>query len=122
MIVHSVNRADPRGGPDYSDQSEVDRFRVRQQKDLERWKAKVGDHDSSSEEEGFSDSSIKDASEHSKHAPFANKPGWKNAEGERLEDYGVDEDVAVYEKQDSNPGRARKRIPTAGSHSFSTDC
>lgn len=59
---------------------EVDAFRKRQQRDFQRW-------ENVAEDVGESQSSSEDS-----EADEGQGNGWKNSDGERLEDYGVDED------------------------------
>ncbi|KAL4902674.1 hypothetical protein BDW74DRAFT_62633 [Aspergillus multicolor] len=91
------------GNKDISSNIEVEAFRKRQEADLrrrrglaevERRKPFHARFDNTSNESSDADSDIQN--EDSDHG----EEGWKNSEGERLRDFGVDEEVEFYDEED----------------------
>ncbi|KAF4121741.1 palmitoyltransferase [Geosmithia morbida] len=71
-------------------------FRQRQEQDLERRKklvAELEEVDSNFEFVNGSDSDDDDHSDNDDNRGFDGAPGWTNSDGERLRDYGVDEEA-----------------------------
>lgn len=92
-------------GPELTGQESIEAFRRRQQADMQRWKAPesyvqrrkpfakrletmAGDNEEYGSDGTDNDESMSDSGEE----------GWKNSEGERLGDFGVDEDVEFYDE------------------------
>ncbi|KAI9806991.1 MAG: Palmitoyltransferase [Piccolia ochrophora] len=81
-------------GADMGPTNEVEAFRRRQQVDLKRWQ--VPDHSAlaDGEEGGGSDG------ENSASSAAMDEEPWTNAEGDRLKDFGVDEEEELYDEDD----------------------
>lgn len=87
----------------------VEAFKRRQQKDLERW-AHTSDvhrmrpfykrYDRRATDENQSDLDA------SANGSESGEEGWRNAEGERLRDFGVDEEVEFYDNIQTSKGNA----------------
>ncbi|OCL01827.1 palmitoyltransferase pfa4 [Glonium stellatum] len=92
-------------GPELTGQESMEAFRRRQQVDMQRWKASepyvqrrkpfakrlesmAGDTEECSSDRADDDESTSGSGEE----------GWKNSEGERLGDFGVDEDAEFYDE------------------------
>ncbi|KAF2099305.1 zf-DHHC-domain-containing protein [Rhizodiscina lignyota] len=83
-----------------SNQARIEAFRQRQQKDLQRWQKGDGEatvrkrktfHKRFDDDDNDTDEPAGDES---------GEEGWKNSEGERLKDFGVDEEVEFYDEED----------------------
>lgn len=90
------NLAEEVGEVDYkSGREEIEAFKARQRKDMQRWEDKEGiddEYGSDGEEEGM-DGEI----------------GWTNSDGDRLRDYGVDEDAESLDEDDIPLGELLRR-------------
>ncbi|KAF2831301.1 zf-DHHC-domain-containing protein [Ophiobolus disseminans] len=82
-------------------------FKARQAEDVvrrrkpfvERLEESVAKQDEGDEYE-YSDDASEQAEEQEKYADGEGEEGWRNSEGERLQDFGVDEDVEFYDEQE----------------------
>lgn len=84
-----------------SRRDEVDAFRERQQRDLMRWENLEGSGESSSDGSGSDDHD--DGYDKREEKGFDGLNGWTNSDGDRLRDYGVDEDAEVISDEDDIP-------------------
>jgi palmitoyltransferase len=75
-----------------------------------------GDDASDAEEEIFEEKKYGDAE-------MEGEAAWRNAEGERLQDFGVDEDVEFYDEQEDDIPlselMARRQVASASAHNYS---
>lgn len=100
MSRHS--RQFERGGPfvygdeGMSNKEAIAAFRRRQQADFKRWR---GSPDGPGEQSEQGDSDDEDERRESSSRSDGEEP-WTNVEGERLVDFGVDEETEVYEADD----------------------
>jgi len=104
--------ADPDDGLKYRtqnfDSAEIDAFRKRQHKDLKRWEGADNSvyrrqpfyqrFETSTSAELADDNNEDDESEEASIAD--GEESWRNSEGERLGDFGVDEEVEFYDEDD----------------------
>lgn len=87
----------------YSDQADISAFRKRQREDMRRYRSgqphvyrRRPFHDRyPSEEEEDED---EDVPEINSGGSSGGEEGWRNSEGDRLRDFGVDEDVEFYDE------------------------
>jgi palmitoyltransferase len=106
-VPHGFDREEAftQHGPELTGQESIEAFRRRQQADMQRWKAPesyvqrrkpfvkrletmTGDNEEYGSDGTDNDESTSDSGEE----------GWKNSEGERLGDFGVDEDAEFYDE------------------------
>ena len=106
-VPHGFDREEAftQHGSELTGQESIEAFRRRQQADIQRWKAPepyvqrrkpfakrletmAGDNEEYSSDGTDNDESMSDSGEE----------GWKNSEGERLGDFGVDEDAEFYDE------------------------
>ena len=106
--------ADPDDGLKYRtqdfDRGEIDAFRKRQREDLKRWEGTDNNvyrrqpfyqrYTSSISVDHANDNNEDDESE--KASIASGEESWRNSEGERLEDFGVDADVEFYDEDDDD--------------------
>jgi len=127
---------------DLSREDEVKAFKARQAEDaVRRRKTYVDIEDSKGEDEVMQDEddyaygSDEVEEEDEEKEPSKNRFGhgeresvaaWRNSEGERLKDFGVDEDVEFYDEQDDDDDDvplsellARKRAASTSTHNLS---
>lgn len=88
----------------YSDKIEVGAFRKRQQEDMMRFQSipskayrRVPFHDRYSSEK---DNEDLEGSDGTANGSSGGEEGWRNSEGDRLRDFGVDEDAEFYDEDD----------------------
>jgi palmitoyltransferase len=81
-----------------SNQDMVDAFRKRQEADEVRRRRPFVER--VAESEGHEDESSGEEDEKVKYGDGEGEEGWRNSEGERLQDFGVDEDVEFYDEQE----------------------
>ena len=93
------NLAEEVGEIEYkSGREEVDAFRERQQRDFMRWE---------NLEDGSSDGS--GSGEGEEEHGFDGQKGWTNSDGDRLRDYGVDEEAEIIDDDDIPLGELLRR-------------
>jgi len=93
-----------------SDHDAVEAFKARQAEDVvrrrrpfvERLEEQVERRDDGEDCEYGDDASEEEVSEKEKYADGEGEEGWRNSEGERLKDFGVDEDVEFYDEQEDD--------------------
>ncbi|OCK77915.1 zf-DHHC-domain-containing protein [Lepidopterella palustris CBS 459.81] len=108
-VPHGFDREEAftQPGPDLTAEQNIAAFKQRQQVDIQRWKTsassikrrkpfvkRMEDTDGSLEY-GSDGSEVEDAED-------SGEEGWKNSEGERLRDFGVDEEVEFYDDEDDD--------------------
>jgi len=89
--------------PDYTDVTEVQNFRVRQQKDKLRWGQVIPHNQFAPDVPDYSTDSDSDDNLSSRDE------AWRNSEGERLRDYGVDEDIEGINEDEPQSQMRRRR-------------
>jgi len=128
---------------DLSREDEVKAFKARQAEDaVRRRKTYVDIEDLKKEEEEEEEEVVRDEDDYAygsdevdeEEEPSKNRFGhderesvaaWRNSEGERLKDFGVDEDIEFYDEQDDDDDvplselLARKRAASTSTHSLS---
>lgn len=89
-----------------SNREEIEAFKKRQQEDLHRRQVSSGFHRRRPFRERYvqnvemvEDLIYSSGSEHGSSS-YSGEEGWRNAEGDRLRDFGVDEDVEFYDEDD----------------------
>jgi palmitoyltransferase len=87
---------------------EIEAFKRRQQKDYERW----GGKQENTANDGVSDDEQPDDYESEYEEGVDGEEGWTNADGERLRDYGVDEEAEVLADEDIPLGELLRRRKT----------
>ena len=98
----------------YSNQHAVEAFRRRQQEDLKRfqgtqsqvYKRKVF-HDRYASQQAEDDA--EDVSEFDSGGSSGGEEGWRNSEGDRLRDFGVEEEVEFYDEDEVPLGQLLRR-------------
>ena len=94
MPLPKMNAHNSSNAPDYANASEVQNFRLRQQKDQSRWDQTISTG-------RYPSCSLENAGDTTDDSSSSQDEAWRNSEGERLGDYGVDEDVEDFNRDET---------------------
>lgn len=96
-MTKGLRREVPKDERDYGTiEEEKEAFRRRQENDYKRWEKTENVDENEGEEESGSD-------EGGYEEGIDGKPGWTNSDGDRLRDYGVDEEAEIVADDDDIP-------------------
>jgi len=90
-------------------EEEVEAFRRRQEKDYERWRGNKGDGDALDRDYDSDDPEELDEYDSEYEEGMDGEEGWTNSDGDRLRDYGVDEEAEVLAEDDIPLGELLRR-------------
>ncbi|MCJ1437102.1 Palmitoyltransferase [Xylographa pallens] len=106
--------------PDVSERDHLDAFRRRQQEDLKRHQAVESPaYRRKPFHQRYKEPAMDKENTQDRSLPSEGEEAWRNSEGDRLNDFGVDEDVEFYDEDDiplaellSRRGVGRSSLPT----------
>ncbi|KAK6612867.1 palmitoyltransferase pfa4 [Botrytis cinerea] len=90
-------------------EEERDAFRQRQEADLKRWKKDDTGHGYYEEDDAEEENEDESEENVSEYEEGLGEEGWTNSEGDRLRDYGVDEEADIVDEDDIPLGELIRR-------------